>query len=177
MNSKGNVWWMLTIFIWYTIIASSGVGILGWGIILPLLLLQRYSVHRAREKNNQETGDYKSRLKNALSSDWTYRSMKYNFMLVGGICVILIIFLISNPDLPKKVQDKNEQEHHTTEYSTSNNSDTSLCYELGVRFGRCGTLALKGQRCNPEDDIVMPERCRNKDETLRGITDGQRSVW
>ena len=94
---KGNAWWLLTVFIWWSVIASSGVGLLAWAIFLPLLLLQRYSVHREREKKHQEPNDYKTRLKQSLSIDWTYRAIKYNCFLVGGICIILIVFLISNP--------------------------------------------------------------------------------
>ncbi len=36
-------------------------------------------------------------LKTSLATDYTYKAMKYNFILVGGICVILIAFLVSNP--------------------------------------------------------------------------------
>jgi hypothetical protein len=51
------------------------------------------------------------------------------------------------------------------------------CYEIGVKFGRCGTLSLKGKACSPDDDIVVPERCRGKADTNKGIYDGTKSVY
>lgn len=56
-------------------------------------------------------------------------------------------------------------------------SSSSDCYDLGFRYGRCAALAMKGRPCDPADDIVIPEECRGKEETLRGIKDGTKSVW
>ena len=50
------------------------------------------------------------------------------------------------------------------------------CFEIGYRFGRCATQAMLGQSCDPRDDVVIPERCRNEPETKRGIDAGVRSV-
>ncbi|MFH2120927.1 MAG: hypothetical protein ABIJ25_11105 [Pseudomonadota bacterium] len=51
------------------------------------------------------------------------------------------------------------------------------CYQLGYRYGRCGTMALKGYQCDPGDDIIVPAECRGLDETNRGTLDGVKSVW
>jgi len=51
------------------------------------------------------------------------------------------------------------------------------CYSLGVKYGRCATLSLKGKACNPSDDIVIPPRCRGNADTQRGIETGTRSVF
>ncbi len=51
------------------------------------------------------------------------------------------------------------------------------CYDLGVKYGRCATLSMKGKVCNPNDDIVIPPRCRGNADTQRGIEAGTRSVF
>jgi hypothetical protein len=51
------------------------------------------------------------------------------------------------------------------------------CYQLGYRYGLCATQTLHGLRCKPENDFVMPERCRGKEETKRGITAGAKAVY
>jgi hypothetical protein len=51
------------------------------------------------------------------------------------------------------------------------------CYQLGYRFGTCATRSLKGLECDPENDIVIPERCRNNAETQRGVRDGTKAVY
>jgi hypothetical protein len=53
----------------------------------------------------------------------------------------------------------------------------SNCYDLGFKYGRCATLTMKEKKCDPSDDIVIPERCREMEETRRGIHDGTKSVW
>jgi hypothetical protein len=50
------------------------------------------------------------------------------------------------------------------------------CFEIGYRFGKCATQAMLGQTCDPKDDVIVPERCRNKPETKRGIDAGVKSV-
>lgn len=69
---------------------------------------------------------------------------------------------------------KNKIKPKNTIKSTGNEES---CYSLGERFGRCSGLVLKGKTCPPEDDFEMPERCRNKDETEKGIKHGLGSVW
>lgn len=51
------------------------------------------------------------------------------------------------------------------------------CYEIGVRFGRCATMSMKGLSCRPGDDVIVPPRCRNNENTNNGIRDGAISVW
>lgn len=51
------------------------------------------------------------------------------------------------------------------------------CYELGHRYGLCATKSLNGIPCKPENDIVIPERCRGKKETNRGIKAGTKAVY
>lgn len=53
---------------------------------------------------------------------------------------------------------------------------TVSCYELGVRYGRCSALSFKGLPCNPKDDIIIPNRCRGKSSTKKGIKAGKRQV-
>lgn len=56
--------------------------------------------------------------------------------------------------------------------------DTSgNCYELGYRYGRCGTLALLGKMCPPKDDFATPVRCRGTDENMAGLKAGTTSVY
>jgi rRNA maturation protein Nop10 len=63
---------------------------------------------------------------------------------------------------------------HTT---TSQQRAPANCYDLGFKYGRCATLTMKEKKCDPSDDIVIPERCRGMEETTRGIRDGTKSVW
>jgi len=46
------------------------------------------------------------------------------------------------------------------------------CYELNKRYGRCVQASMRGERCRPEDDIVMPERCRGGTDSDVGLRDG-----
>lgn len=56
------------------------------------------------------------------------------------------------------------------------NLDRYSCYELGYRFGKCAAKSMKGIICDPENDFVMPPRCRNKPEIDEGMTAGLKSV-
>ncbi len=51
------------------------------------------------------------------------------------------------------------------------------CYELGYRYGLCATKSMHGIPCKPENDIVIPERCRGNEETNRGIKAGAKAVY
>jgi hypothetical protein len=51
------------------------------------------------------------------------------------------------------------------------------CYELGYRYGLCSTKSMHGITCKPENDIVIPERCRGKAETDRGIKAGINAAY
>ncbi|WP_207263580.1 zinc ribbon domain-containing protein [Desulfovibrio sp. Huiquan2017] len=46
------------------------------------------------------------------------------------------------------------------------------CYSLGYRGGICAGKSMVGVACDPQNDIVLPVRCRNKDETARGMKAG-----
>jgi hypothetical protein len=51
------------------------------------------------------------------------------------------------------------------------------CYELGYRYGLCATESLNGMPCKPENDIVIPERCKGKEETNSGIKAGAKEIF
>lgn len=51
------------------------------------------------------------------------------------------------------------------------------CYELGYKCGLCSTQTMNGIPCAPENDGVMPERCREKEETQRGMKAGVKAVY
>lgn len=53
----------------------------------------------------------------------------------------------------------------------------STCYKLGYKYGMCGTKSLHGLTCKKENDIIIPEKCRGKDDTNRGIKDGTKAVY
>ena len=46
------------------------------------------------------------------------------------------------------------------------------CYELGYRYGLCAARRHQGIPCEPRNDIVIPERCRGKSETEKGLVAG-----
>ena len=50
------------------------------------------------------------------------------------------------------------------------------CYNLNYRFGRCVAMAQNGYPCKPEDDFVMPERCRGGADADRGLKAGMESI-
>lgn len=49
------------------------------------------------------------------------------------------------------------------------------CYDLGYKYGSCVMRSYKGLTCISGTDIVIPLRCRNKEETKDGIQAGIRS--
>jgi hypothetical protein len=53
----------------------------------------------------------------------------------------------------------------------------SVCFELGIRYGKCATLSMFGQACDTNDDIVMPLDCRGKAETKNGVRTGVRAAY
>jgi len=96
--------------------------------------------------------------------DASQKSPKKDELSPGCGCLMVIIILLfsmcsvmRDNDRPVKTQ-------------------SSLCYDYGYRVGRCSAMALNGLKCDPADDIVVPERCRGKDETLKGISAGSKSV-
>jgi len=61
-------------------------------------------------------------------------------------------------------------------FQSSKPTPVTSCYELGYLYGRCATRSMTGLSCEPGTDIVIPERCRGKAETQRGIEAGIKSV-
>jgi len=49
---------------------------------------------------------------------------------------------------------KQKEERKRNEAKLKENQD-ARCYQLGFKFGKCGTQTLKGIKCNPEDDIGL----------------------
>lgn len=54
---------------------------------------------------------------------------------------------------------------------------SSPCYDLGIQFGKCATLTLYGEACDPKDDFSMPLKCRGLAETKLGIHSGVRITY
>ena len=51
---------------------------------------------------------------------------------------------------------------------------SSVCFDLAKRYGKCATLSMYAQTCDPRDDIVLPLDCRGKAETKNGMRAGVR---
>jgi hypothetical protein len=58
-----------------------------------------------------------------------------------------------------------------------NHEKELTCYEIGVKFGRCGTQILYDMPFDTADDIRIPEHCKLDPETLIGIKDGIKEVY
>jgi hypothetical protein len=63
------------------------------------------------------------------------------------------------------------------EQQSPKSQGSSPCYDLGKQFGRCATLTLYGETCNPKDDFSMPLKCRGLAETKLGIHNGVRTTY
>jgi len=46
------------------------------------------------------------------------------------------------------------------------------CYELGYRYGLCAAKKINSLQCERKNDIVIPDRCRGKSETEKGMVVG-----
>ena len=57
------------------------------------------------------------------------------------------------------------------------NHENLTPYEIGKKFGRCGTQILFGLPFNEDDDIVIPLSMRMNEETMQGIRDGVKEVY
>ena len=55
--------------------------------------------------------------------------------------------------------------------------ENESCFNLGYRYGLCATNAMHEIPCKPENDIILPARCRGKAETKRGIKAGAKAVY
>ena len=51
---------------------------------------------------------------------------------------------------------------------------SSMCYDLAKRYGKCATLSMYAQACDPRDDVALPLDCRGKTETKNGMRAGVR---
>ena len=51
------------------------------------------------------------------------------------------------------------------------------CFEIGYRFGKCATEAMSGRVCSPKEDVIVPDRCKDKEETKRGVEAGVRVAY
>ena len=51
------------------------------------------------------------------------------------------------------------------------------CYDLGYRYGKCATQIMLKDECAPEDNVVIPDRCKGKEETKKGTKDGAKEVY
>lgn len=92
--------------------------------------------------------------------------------LSPGCLIALAIFALF------AVFSQNDNNSNTsTSSNTATNQEQSSCYGLGYKFGRCAAQVMINESCSPSDDIVIPSRCRGKDETQNGITAGAKSVY
>lgn len=46
------------------------------------------------------------------------------------------------------------------------------CYELGYRYGMCAAKRHHDIQCEPKNAVVIPQRCRGKSETEKGMVVG-----
>ncbi len=51
------------------------------------------------------------------------------------------------------------------------------CYSLGYRYGMCFAKSMLGLECKPENEIVMPKRCRGNTDMERGTKEGIKAVY
>ncbi|MCK8602937.1 hypothetical protein [Desulfoferrobacter suflitae] len=51
------------------------------------------------------------------------------------------------------------------------------CYQIGYRYGKCATRVMIEGKCAPEDDVVIPDRCKGLKETEEGTRAGTREVF
>jgi hypothetical protein len=56
-------------------------------------------------------------------------------------------------------------------------ANTPGCFELGKRYGKCASLSLYGEPCDPRDDIALPLDCRGKADTKSGIRAGVKAGY
>lgn len=62
-------------------------------------------------------------------------------------------------------------------WAGSSVNEGGSCYDFGYRYSLCATKSMHGIACKAENDIVIPERCRKKAETKRGIEAGTKTVY
>ncbi len=52
----------------------------------------------------------------------------------------------------------------------------SYCYNIGVEYGKCEAQKSIGMPCDSENDLKIPEKCRDLEHTKRGIKAGTERV-
>lgn len=89
---------------------------------------------------------------------------------------------IEKEDKEESVEKEDIEKEENVPSPSRKEEGTSLieketCYELGYRYGLCATKSMLNIQCNPENDIVIPPRCRGKEETQRGLKAGVKAVY
>jgi len=85
------------------------------------------------------------------------------------------IIQLKTKERQKKIAKMKEKKVKKEAKKETNSKES--CYQLNYRYGRCGTMAVKGYQCDPADDIVVPVECRDTPESDRGLRDGVKSVY
>jgi len=128
--------------------------------------------------------------------NWTPK-WGYFCILLGTLVMVVLVVWVVTRDTEHKVASKQAVSHkrrvekpretlrerreleEKRRQSKRGSSEqlSEYCYNLGYRYGRCATLVLFGLRCPPEDDFIMPAKCRGLKSTKRGLRAGVRSVY
>ncbi len=110
----------------------------------------------------------------------------FNFHLKNSVKIFIFIFCFIaigffTPDKDDKPHIKKTNKLKTdkdkTEKPVSREELNESCYDLGYRYGLCATKAMHEIPCKPENDIIIPTRCREKSETKRGVKAGAKAVY
>lgn len=51
------------------------------------------------------------------------------------------------------------------------------CYDVGFKIGRCAAKSMSNLPCEPGEDIPMPQECKGKPDTEKGLAEGRKSVY
>jgi len=51
------------------------------------------------------------------------------------------------------------------------------CYDVGFKIGRCAAKSMSNLPCEPGEDIPMPQECKGKPATEKGLAEGRKSVY
>ncbi|MCX7634970.1 MAG: hypothetical protein N2Z74_04415 [Syntrophales bacterium] len=53
----------------------------------------------------------------------------------------------------------------------------SGCYDIAYKVGRCAAKTMSNLPCAPGEDIPLPQECKGRPETDKGLADGRKSVY
>ncbi len=56
-------------------------------------------------------------------------------------------------------------------------SKPQSCYDVGFKIGRCAAKSMSNLPCEPGEDIPMPQECKGKPDTEKGLAEGRKSVY